>query len=452
MNFRKQIRSAVLVLSGLALVCCSSIEPLFGPEFQGFFPFSSEQGYRQAPQYAYAGEVLSYMMQVVLGREGQPANRSQWALRGSDVSLDLNAIRQLMAHSEHSKAGLMVYDANILGLSGVLYHYNSRLNQFKGKYRFESVYPSSELLAVRLLLLKKIQRAEKIQLNTLLNRPDLLLGEAAMPTPGDLEAIGLQAAELKLLRDILREEPQFWGYLQYPHIVRALYRLGVVDEDPFVAEVIRDADQPGYECRPSAAFSGHEIVTISILPSLIDTFDFGPDQKGLNRHGFKPTRFYQQMVIKLQEYIIAQAAVLLAAKAPPAMGQPPEFWQTIIADRVSFCVEDERPLVIYPHNADRVIEALSPKADLNIILLGKDVYLAIHFDPRRDIFPGTNRLYIDIMDVKHALIDDQALQIGEFILSKITPHLHPAWMAETPGGAVQPSNLRNSLSSSSLEF
>jgi len=35
------------------------------------------------PAQEYAGEILSYLLQVVLGREGDPRNREEWATRGS---------------------------------------------------------------------------------------------------------------------------------------------------------------------------------------------------------------------------------------------------------------------------------------------------------------------------------------------------------------------------------
>jgi hypothetical protein len=92
-----------------------------------------------------------------------------------------------------------------------------------------------------------------------------------------------------------------------------------------------------------------------------------------------------------------------------------------VAARVVFCVQDKRPLVIYPGNADRVLPGTA--ADLNIILLGKDVYLALEIRPDKDIYPHTNRIYLDLMDVKHNQVDEEINQISAFIFSKLKDDL-----------------------------
>ena len=93
----------------------------------------SGNGHYQAPASKYAAEILSYMMQVVVGAAGDPADRQAWKTRSLSADLDLNQVRHIMQDPERKVTELMVYDANILGLSTVLYHYNQRLNYFKGR-------------------------------------------------------------------------------------------------------------------------------------------------------------------------------------------------------------------------------------------------------------------------------------------------------------------------------
>jgi hypothetical protein len=46
------------------------------------------------------------------------------------------------------------------------------------------------------------------------------------------------------------------------------------------------------------------------------------------------------------------------------------------------------------------------KADFALILLGKNVYRAIHIDPENDIYPHEKRIYLDVDDVRYQQIDD----------------------------------------------
>ena len=103
----------------------------------------------------------------------------------------------------------MVLDARILGLCEVLYHYNPRLNQFKGRYLFESVYPSPELVAVRLLLVRKLVDGERVDLDALIRRESLLTDPLAVPSPADRLATGLSVEEFRFLREIFDSEPLF---------------------------------------------------------------------------------------------------------------------------------------------------------------------------------------------------------------------------------------------------
>ena len=86
-------------------------------------------------------------------------------------------------------------------------------------------------------------------------------------------------------------------------------------------------------------------------------------------------------------------------------------------------MEDKRPLVIYPENASRVIREVCPKADFTVILLGKNIYRAIYFDPAKDIYPSVNRLYIDIFDIQYHQAEEEIDQISQFICSRLRHRL-----------------------------
>ncbi len=95
----------------------------------------------QTPAEQYAGEVLAYMIQVTLGKAGNPKLREEWRSRGLNLPLDFSAISNLMQGPEKDPRRVMVLDNNILGLSQVLYHYDKSLNLFKERGGQESVFP-----------------------------------------------------------------------------------------------------------------------------------------------------------------------------------------------------------------------------------------------------------------------------------------------------------------------
>ena len=111
----------------------------------------SEEGL--SPGQQYAGRVLAYLMQVVLGRAGPEELRSEWGRRGLDVPLDFKRISTIMLEPGQNRARVVVFDTRIFGISEVLYHYDPRLNLFKGTEGRQSLFPSVELIALRLLLL-----------------------------------------------------------------------------------------------------------------------------------------------------------------------------------------------------------------------------------------------------------------------------------------------------------
>ncbi|MBW1772616.1 MAG: hypothetical protein JRJ82_06970 [Deltaproteobacteria bacterium] len=65
---------------------------------------------------------------------------------------------------------------------------------------------------------------------------------------------------------------------------------------------------------------------------------------------------------------------------------------------------------------------MRPSADFAIIILGKNVYLSMDIQ-ERDRFPHANRLYLDIMDIKHAQIQEEVDQVSRFIVSRLRDYL-----------------------------
>jgi hypothetical protein len=163
-----------------------------------------------SPSNQYAGEVLSFLLQIVLGQTGNPRFKKEWSTRGFKEKLDYEKISDIMTDPDASQLDLIVPDPGLQFLTRVLYHYDPTLSQYKGKFDFASIYPATEIVALRLLLLKKINEGEEINLEELLRREDLLMNPKMEVSNQDLEAVNLKADEMQLLRDILHEEPRLF--------------------------------------------------------------------------------------------------------------------------------------------------------------------------------------------------------------------------------------------------
>ncbi len=381
----------------------------------------------QVPARKYAAELLSYMMQVVVGAAGDPGSRKAWKTRSLSVNLDFQEIGFIMQDPERKVSELMVYDANILGLSSVLYHYNRRLNYFKGASFIDSLYPSAELLAIRLFMVQKIARGKKARLGYLVAHEKLLEDPLAEPTEAELAAVNLNAEELRLLRDVIRSEPFFKDYLEDPFLVEALHRVGVVEMDAYVKTKIREADYGYLVADRPRGDAKRGVVKVAILPSMTKMFDFQAEGTPGFSEGFRATDDYTRAVEALKQKLKAALARRVqenlnalgdAASNPAARAKTAA---NIVDTRLQFLDLDKRPLVIYPDNAEKVIQTLCPDADFNFILLGKNVYLSIYFDAQRDIFPSANRVYLDITDIQRTQSDYDIDQVGEFLFNRLKP-------------------------------
>jgi hypothetical protein len=421
--------ACVWLLVFMIMACSGPGERIEPPtEVPGSGPFRStletafrmrENGCDMEPPRQHAGEIMSFMLRVVVGKDGRPEMRRDWATRGLDFPLNLDAMsREMSAMGGGNILRIMVFDPNILDLSQTLYYYDDRLGFSKGRF---NVYPATEFLAIRLLIIKKIARGEKINLRALLERRRLLFDKGRRVREEDLKATGLRDEEIELIRDILVRAPYLFEYLGCPFLVKGLYEAGVLSVDETVTQKLAEANYKDFPCRAERRPDKTETVRIAILPSLTKEFLFGTGGAALSPTGFAPSGYLQEMVEALKEQIIEGATAWIERKAleegVETAGDPvlAPSWSGIVRSKVSFCVQDERPLVITPRNAAEVIEDICPEADFTVILLGKNVYLSLFIDPDKDTYPAVNRLYLDFDDIRYAQAKDRYEPIADVI-------------------------------------
>ncbi len=384
------------------------------------------------PAQEYAGEILSYLLQVVLGREGDPRNREEWATRGLEARLDFQDIWEVMTDPEKSEIPLLVMDPNILELANVLYYYDERLSLHKDDSAVASLFPAPEFVAIRLLLLKKIHQGEKMNLEAIINRKALLFSPHRHASQNELRAMNLSMDELKILRAVLEKEPHIYGYLNCPFLIHALFKMGAIKMDPYVRQQVERAHYKPYPCRPVRDSNPKEDVTIAILPSMTRAFYYGEGLADSSPYGFSPRRSFRETTEKLQKDI-RNALKDVIMKATPGetaagwAGIRESEWELVlngvVQERVSFRIQDQRPLVIYPANAEKVIRDVCPEADFSIILLDKGVYLSLNLEEGKMMYPHLPWFYIDSPDVKHSRVNEEMDMLGAFIYERLRPHL-----------------------------
>ncbi|MCG6881946.1 MAG: hypothetical protein LJE96_22725 [Deltaproteobacteria bacterium] len=364
-------------------------------------------------------------MEVVLGRAGQPESRPPWRVRAIDEPLDFDGIVESMTDSEKNRLDFMVLDPNILDLSQVLYYYDERLSLYKGDYGVTSIYPAPEVLALRLFLLKKIEAGEKIRLDAFIRREADLLNKDYRSTAEDLAATGLSAREMQFLRNVFQSEPAFYRYLVYPFLLKELKKIDILDAGSLVNGIIQSANYDGLRCNFSDRSENKEDVRIAFFPSMTKEFVYGNRDPSLSKHGFKPTEFLEGIFAKLKEEILDRTRrTLRKMLSKPTYHKLEEaewlkLWQQISHKYIHFYLENQRPLVIYPENASEVISEICPEADFTVVLMGKNIYRAIFFDPSKDTYPSVNRLYLDITDIEYDQAGEEIDLISRFICSRL---------------------------------
>ena len=381
------------------------------------------------PAQQYSGELLAYLLKVVLGRAGQLKSREDWRVRAIGEALDFDHIVKVMTDPEKNQLDFVVLDPDILDLSQTLFHYDENLSLYKGDYGVTSVYPAPEILAIRLFLLKKINAGEKIDLDAFMRRETNLLNENYQTSPEDLAATRLSAQEMKFLRDTFQNDPAFYRYLTCPFLLKEIAETNVLTSGDLTEKIIQSADYTPFRCKPIGFRKNKAAVRIAFLPSMTKEFIFGKSQPSLSEYGFKPTEFLEEIFIKLKKEILDTTRKTLKrelSKPPyPKLTEPQwhKLWHDLSQYDIAFYVENKRPLVIYPENASKVIREICPEVDFAVILLGKNTYRAIYFDPARDLYPSVNRLYMDIMDIKYNLVGEEIAIISQFICSRLEDHM-----------------------------
>ena len=390
-------------------------------------PPSEEQtpSHNLSPAQQHSGELLAYLLKVVLGRAGQLKSREDWRVRAFEEPLDFDHIVKVMRNPEKNQLDFMVLDPDILDLSQVLFHYDEKLSLYKGDYGVTSVYPAPEILALRLFLLKKINSGERMDLDAFMQREGDLLNKDYQPSSEDLAATGLSEVEMKFLRDIFLSEPAFYRYLTCPFLLKELGETDVFASGKLTESIVQSARYTPFRCRPMGPGGNPDAVRIAFLPSMTKEFVYGKDAASLSRHGFKPTEFLDEIFNNLKTEILEATRETLKRKLSkpsyPKLSKRrwAKLWQELMKHNITFYVENERPLVIYPENASQVIGEVCPEADFTVILLGKNIYRAIFFDPPNDLYPSVNRLYMDIMDIEYHQGGEEIDTISQFICSRL---------------------------------
>jgi hypothetical protein len=377
-----------------------------------------------SPAQRYAGEILSCLLRIVVGESGDPKYWDEWKRRGVDLSLpDLDEVYAIMKDSKRNELTLMVLDPNLRFLTRVLYYYDKRLSLHKGA-DIVAVYPAPEFVALRLLILKKIQRGEKIHLGELMRRKEMLRMGAGEPSQGVLQTVGLHQEELTLIRQILDREPHLHAYLHSPFLVKALWEVGVLANDAFTVQKVQQAHYGDIAALCGEAFEENgQAVNVAVLPSLITTFEASDDPEAAPCTGFHPTEEYRELVQGLVEKILKAVERgeentgrdQGASNGRTDLTRP----QKALGERVRFFLEWSRPLLIYPENAEEVIHTVSPAADFTIVLLDKNLYLPLHIDEAGDVYPSVPWTYLDILDLKYDQAGDRIQEIAAFLRERL---------------------------------
>jgi hypothetical protein len=254
-------------------------------------------------------------------------------------------------------------------------------------------------------------------------REILLHNSDLKATEQDLKAMNLTTRELKFLQEIIQSKPHLFQYLKSPFLVKALYSAGAVVGDDFVKEKISQANFRAYPCRYLQGSHRPGAVKICFLPSMTDEFVHGrPDHRRLS-NDFQPTGFLLEMVRKLAREIETATNERMEKKllsgrnahSPTENSQWEVIWPRIAAKYLTFYVADRRPFAIYPENAAQAVRDICPQADFTVIILGKNVYKSIFFDRKTDSYPAVNRIYVDIMDIRHSQTGEEVQAVARFI-------------------------------------
>ena len=171
------------------------------------------------------------------------------------------------------------------------------MSQFAGNYA-TSLYPATELVALRLFLLKRIQTDRKISLQALLHHQPLLQNPERDATPAELATMNLTRDECRLLQSVFKSKPWLFESLTSPFLVAAFARTGVLENDALTAKLITRASYRNSACSPMDAPPDKNAPVVAFLPSM--TREFLPGDAA-----FSPTEAYLNAVASLKRDILA---------------------------------------------------------------------------------------------------------------------------------------------------
>lgn len=407
-------------LIAFILLACFSLCPLPRLQAQDTLPTDPALSHPTglSPPQEVAAEILAYVLKVVLGKAGLPNQRKGWANCGLYAPLDLRQIRETLEDPDRNEFSIIALDPALLDLTRVLYHYDKTLSLFEGEYGIASIYPCPELVAIRLLILQKLRRGQKIHLQALISFLDLPPEERRCVGADDLHRAGLAPAEWTLILDIIQSKPRMLAYLQSPFLVAALYQIGVLAEDALVAQKIRKASYTRMPCTPLEAsrLTRQGSIKVALIPSFTTQFRY--DSSPQDRPSFHPTRLLKESLRQVRDKALQATACALTGWQQAGAGSsclnPNE-----ALGRLSFCAVTERPLVIHPGNAIKLMAALVPDAAFRIVLLGKKISMAIPIREGRDTYPACPWTYLDLLDVRYDQIQDAMDGIGRALLGAI---------------------------------
>ena len=378
------------------------------------------------PAQDYAGEILAYFMQIVVGHIGPEESRKAWRSTGSEAVLDFQAISQTMSTPASSKSDLMVFDFDLVALVETLSHYNPRFNLFKGQTIFSSVYPSSELVALRLLIQRKLMQGEKVSLTALREREMLLRSFESAPSRSDLSAMNLSAVEFQLVKDVFASEPLFFHYYKHPFIVDAMIQIGFYQKEPLTDAIIRSANYRTFAPSHRRKKGRSKSITVVVLPSFIREFEYGGVYPDPYIFGFKPSADYLRTVKKLKDDILTRSADLLIAELKNSGKVEAKndlswkaLWDNVYAPLIQFKLFDQRPLTIHPANEDRMVKDICPSADLVILLLGEGIERVIELTDAVNDFNTTEMLYFNMDDIRYYKRNDKIDEIARGVVARL---------------------------------
>ena len=285
------------------------------------------------------------------------------------------------------------------------------------------------------MLLQKMNRGEKMSLAELMKKKEQLLDAHLNAQEIDLQGTGLHFSEMKLLKDVIQSEPSFLAYLEHPFIVEMLYRVGAVYMDAYAEEKIQAARYKGSDFEEGRNRSGKKTVQVAVLPSFVESFAYQSIDRDAHPTGFMPEETYSEaietfqdtMVGFLQKRVVVKMFGNAAAEDISEQERRNVLAKEFIEAHLDVRSMHQRPLAIYPYNAEKVIQDVCHDSDFNVIVMGKNVYLSMQILDV-DIFPHVNRFYLDENDINHGQVDFEINQISMFVFEKLKPlirSVHP---------------------------